>query len=424
VNEKHTAPQSFTAPHHPKEDTMKYRTGLLVAFAALAHFTFAADHIDSVFKIGVNWLTFNASMNGGNYKRLLVDSLGFNVFHTDYPYNALSFQPAAAAGASKFIAEDGNNRPIYWYSGGNIDWNVGGFIKYEATDTIGALSDTNRLKRFYFIRKDTSIGHRYPPAPDPETHWEISASSDSSDVTVLDSNEIFNGTYPYTGMWKSTYRQVFRLAVKMQVDSLRSTNLPVISISIIAHKHLWRAIDTFPYTMVYTWNVPWNAFDTTGTDFVVFSDTFSLPIDFRPWDTIYAKGFDCDLKLTVTTKRYATTRIKWVTIMDTVALNLLGGTTYLDEHLHDNFGARFRPGPSLKTDLVKMSDTTIRRMILASWDSMSARLGSDLWAAYLSDEPRVSQFVAQARVTEILRSAGHPSETERSNPYEAQRVPG
>lgn len=48
---------------------MKRLARILLVLIATANLTTAAEHIDSVFKIGVNWQRFNNSSDGGRLLR-------------------------------------------------------------------------------------------------------------------------------------------------------------------------------------------------------------------------------------------------------------------------------------------------------------------------------------------------------------------
>jgi hypothetical protein len=349
-----------------------------------------AQSIDTMYKIGINWQAFDSTLDNNHARKLFDDTLGCNVYHSFYDaHNWYAPEWLHAGGATHLIVEeDGTISP---YAASEM-------MIYQATKISDVVTPSDTLKDYFFINHH-GIGSEYSQSGTPPwTHWEIPAATPEpgSCQIVLDSNQILDGPYPYSGMWRGNTCATFKMAVKFQVTSVTSPTADTV-LKIVLHRYLSHYGDSVRNDLVYTWPILWNQITSTS-DTVMFSPTtFSFPTSLAIWQN---KDTLSDLKISIYAQRPVTTRLAWVTIQDLTADSLLAGVV-LDTNV---------------TALVAKSDTCKNR-ILRTYTALGDTLGSSLYYIYMTDEPDVAQFTSCARVNQLLSGAG---EVERSNWQEAR----
>jgi hypothetical protein len=339
------------------------------------------------YPFGVNWFTTDTTLHNNAWQKFCDDTLGFNTQHSAGANNSLASLSAWSKKSSDKIIASANTAIDYFSAAERM--------KYECTPKPGTVD----LTHTYFINPNTAVGEYNIT----KNEWQIDSSGTHTDVHALDSNEILNGNAEYNVMWNEMNTVPFRVAVKLHVTSLSTTNNDsLLTIWVYQHRWGWSAhygttLDSD--TVAFKFAIRWDSIKTANQDTVLFSPWFYFPYQLQSrYDTMWNAITNVDLS--VHSKRFVTTRLAWVTIEDIYADSLLAGAPLTAGGLDPN-----RP------DLIH-NDTTVRNEIRAAENMIRDTIKSGkLLYYYLSDEAQVSEFAAQARVNAIIGDSG---ETERS----------
>ena len=374
---------------------MKQRYILFAAAIAAMLWAAMSAHAQNGYAFGCNW--FNCAQNlhannNINWQKFCDSTLGWNTQHVGFDTTISADSSASGwsqVSSAKLIVDHGGGA-VNRFSGAERMKYLCLPKYYTGYDT--TLYDT--LANFDF--DSCFYGSPYPlHSPD---HWSIPASSNNASVVVMDSNENLNNLFAFNDTWEDSPGTPFKLAVKLQITN---TNLSTDSLhdsTILTINVTQRRYSTYPTAYLdvptYTWNIPWDSISTAGSDVVLFSPVFYF-------DSLKSLIYPVsDLRLSLSSQRWVTMRLSWVTIEDLNADSLLAG-------LPENIGGLGILQDSTAAKFVQREIITDARMMQDSIKTLEK--------VYLNDEAHPSCFASQARCNQILRdSINIEGETERS----------
>jgi len=355
-----------------------------IIIAGFAGVSVKAQNFDTVFKVGVNWMAFDTNLIKTGLRSTFDNALGCNVYHSFYAAGSWYAPAFANAGSPTHLIVEDNTISNYAASE---------CVIYQA---LNVPTNADSLKSYYFLYKDTTNGFFNTTL----NVWQ----EDSSGVlttcdTILYNNQIIDGPWPYSGMWRSYTCTPFRLAVKFKVNSVDTSSTDtVLKIDVRQDRDSSKYYGHGGITdaLVHTWSIPWKNVKTTND--TVMIDTF-FNFDYTSLASYHDPShLASDIKLYVSSQLPVTERISWVAVMSSPADSLLIGAI----------------GPaglgSTDSNWIKAYDTIKSRITTAYTNDVST-LNSSLYKVYLSDEPSVAEFTSHTRCNQILNGLG---ETERS----------
>lgn len=338
--------------------------------------------------LGLNWATFNRTLNYGAMHRLFDSTIGFNFYHGDGPLNGNAAQKDTSVigwsqHSSGKVVFRYNNSALNTYSGAE---------RIQLVAHSSRITGVDSLKYFYFLHR--GAGSQYVDPYTSEAYWSIDSSSVHLDTCSLSGNE-----FPRESRNGSDVK--FVVATRLHVAAIHRTSSDTAVLIKVIHFRRFNERDSAgvhlsdsSYTTIASYGIRRDLFTQPNADTVLISDTFSLSHPFR--------YFHDSLLVEVHSQRHGTTRIAWVTVEDVLARDLM---TY--------------------HDLPEASDTTLIAYWRAKHDTIVGTIldekrtiedslgnGNPAWF-YLNDEPPVSELQCSGEVNAII---GHRGITEIGGP--------